>query len=267
MYNVRLIEYPEGMQVRVYSRAVSDSDDIPEDLVMHDGFVSIDKLLEPDKDKDSVKDAERSFYSSLNRTKNNIYYIARSNVWEWFVTLTIDGAKLDRYDFKLISGKVRKWFDNLKNRKSPDLYYMIVPEQHKDGAWHFHGLLGGCDGLCFADSGKVDKSGKKIYNFENWKFGFSTATAVQDSSRVSSYICKYVTKTLCEQTPGLQRYWASKNCKRADVRKVMLEGRELAEFRMWLLDHMSWKGGTAGEFLFVDYYEIPKISIDNTTLE
>lgn len=258
MYNVRLIEYASGTQVRVYSRALSDGC-TPEGLGLPDAPAPADSPVcrEPDGGV-GAKEPDRSFVSSLNRTRNSIYHIARSNVWEWFVTLTLDGKKLDRYDFPFLSKKVRKWFEHLKERKAPGLYYLVVPERHKDGAWHFHGLLGGCDGLDFIDSGHVDGSGNPVYNFGNWKFGFSTATAVQDSSRVSSYVCKYITKTLCEQTPGLQRYWASKNCKRAEVREAMLEGRELAELRVWLLERMSWKGGAVGEYLSVDYYEIPK---------
>lgn len=220
-------------------------------------------LPAPDIDFDMLgerteEQKEESLRVSMTRTKNMIYHIARSNVWEWFVTLTIaPSPKIDRYDFKECSEKVRKWFNNLRSRKAPDLYYLIVPEQHKDGAWHFHGLLGGCAGLSFVDSGK--KSGKEpIYNFENWKFGFSTATAVQDTSRVSSYISKYITKTLVQETKGLRRYWTSANCKRAEVEEYLLTGEDLKRYLDKLYEKMTWKKRLENGYYSIEYFEIPK---------
>ena len=35
--------------------------------------------------------------------------------------------------------KVSKWLDHL-HRIAPKIRYMVVPELHKDGAYHFHGL-------------------------------------------------------------------------------------------------------------------------------
>ena len=50
--------------------------------------------------------------------------------------------------------KAHKWINNCKNRKARELLYLLVPEQHKDGAWHIHGLLCNTTGLTFTDSGK-----------------------------------------------------------------------------------------------------------------
>lgn len=281
MYNIRLIEYPTGYQIRVYGQAIGSVFDDPWKNVDWIDFntgevktkddIRLPKSLydvwldAPDVDFDLLgertadQEAE-SLRVSMTRTKNMIYYIARSNVWEWFVTLTIaPSSKIDRYDFRQCSAKVRKWFDNLRQRKAPELYYLIVPEQHKDGAWHFHGLLGGCDGLSFVDSGKKSK-GEPVYNFENWKFGFSTATAVQDTARVSSYISKYITKTLVQETKGLRRYWASANCKRAEVEEYLVEGEDLKEYIRELYEKMTWKKRVDNGFYSVDYFEIPKDS-------
>lgn len=70
-----------------------------------------------------------------------------------------------------------------------------MPERHKDGACHFHGLLTNCDNLKMVDSGKFSK-GKHIYNHEvkgskkiyninsrNWKYGFTTATKIEDTKK------------------------------------------------------------------------------------
>lgn len=273
MYNVRFIEYPTGYQVRVYSEPVGANglDDLYEgadfvDFVTNESKDSfpVDEWVSVDINFDTLEDGlelrkSESLRISLSRTKNMIYHLARSNVWDFFVTLTVaPSARIDRYDFKNVSVKVRKWFNNLKNNKCSEMYYLIVPERHKDGAWHFHALIGGCNGLSFVDSGKVDKSGNTIYNFENWKFGFSTATKVVDTSKVSGYIAKYVTKTLCQWTSGQQRYWVSKNCQRAEFEDYIVEGANLEEYKKVLYENMSWKKRVDNGYYSVDYFEIPK---------
>lgn len=283
MYNVRFIEYPTGIQVRIYSDLFFRSDedeydcDSGNDECEKDVGISRSEYEQLSLDLDVFESAnfewedidgidiekisgfksEESKRVSMSRTKSQIYHIARSNIWEWFVTLTLDKNKIDRYDFDLISKKVRKWFDNLRQRKAPGLYYLIVPERHKNGAWHFHALIGGCAGLSFVESGRLDKEGNTIYNFENWKFGFSTASKVRDTSRVSSYIAKYITKTLCDVTRGLQRYWASKNCKRAVIEEYFLTAEELDEYKKYLYENMTWKKRLESVYGTVEYYELP----------
>lgn len=288
MYNVRLIQYPTGYQIRVYTegvvgRAVEDPypgvdwiDYINGDVKMlgdtHtpinfwqevpiDDLSDLDEIMEQEREQRLLSDQERASESlrvAATRAKQAVYYLARSNVWEWFVTLTVAPSdKIDRYNYDEVSKKVRKWLNHLRERKAPDMYYLIVPEQHKDGAWHMHGLLGGCDGLIFKDSGIKDDKGNIIYNFDNWKYGFSTATKVQDTRKVSSYISKYITKTLMAATKGKHRYWASKNCARAVVEDYLLDGVELHKYRQLLLEHMNYKTAVDTEYYRVEYFELP----------
>lgn len=219
-----------------------------------------DEIWEQDEREKLRKKMDKAAQNA-SRAKNNIYYLARSNEWEWFVTLTLDEEKIDRYDYDEVSKRVKKWFDNLKQRKAPGMYYLIVPEQHKDGAWHFHGLIGGCDGLTFVNSGKRTsrKTGRKmIYNFEDWKYGFSTATKVDDTERVSSYICKYITKAMCDATAGKRRYWYSLNCNKAPISEYSLSDKELLKYKESLYDLMSYKKRVVTDFCAIDYFEIPK---------
>lgn len=272
MYNVRIIEYPKSYQIRLYKDAVLDEDEryyakidavTGEKIERGKKEIPRDTWLPVGWEFEQVGDVyqnqvNESLRVSATRSKNMLYYLARSNVWDWFVTLTLDEKKIDRYDFDEVSKKVRKWFNHIKERKSPEMYYLIVPEQHKDGAWHFHGLIGGCSGLQFVDSGKKDSKGNPIYNFEDWKYGFSTATAVGDTEKVSSYISKYITKTLCESTPGKQRYWVSNNCQRAPIEEYHLDGVDMKEYREKLYEMMSWKKKDENAFCTVEYFEVPK---------
>lgn len=131
---------------------------------------------------------------SIKRAKDMIFDIAYLNEseWKYFITFTLDRKKIDRYDASVIKKTMIQWLKNQVRRKG--LKYLIVPEYHKDKAIHFHGLINDCD-FTFVDSGKVDDSGRKIYNVRDWRLGFTTAIQL-DEQKVSlcNYMVKYVTK-------------------------------------------------------------------------
>ena len=172
----------------------------PDDVLKYTVFNKL--IFNPDKAELINKINNRSDYSksenpvtrddSLSRAKNKIFDIAfiNSDLWKYFVTLTLDKEKIDRYDKKEINIKLRRWLENMV--RNYDLNYLIIPEYHKDGAIHFHGLFSGDLRLSYVG---LDKKGRKMYNLNSWRYGFSTAIALDDNrSAVSSYITKYVTK-------------------------------------------------------------------------
>lgn len=230
---------------------------LPEDFDFEDLESYMLEQQEQEKQEQDFKRAE-CFRISFNRTRNNLFYLARSNVWEYFITLTVNPAKMDRSNLVVCSKKVRKWFDNLKQRKAPDLYYLLVPELHEDGVnWHFHGLIGGCKGLNFVDSGLKTRKGQVIYNWEDYKYGWTTAIEVYDTAGASSYICKYITKDLCKIVSGRQRYWVSNNVNRAQVYEMHLDVAQLMELRMNLEELSTWKKKVQSVVYALEYYECP----------
>lgn len=171
---------------------------------------------------------ESDIWHSVKRSKGKIYEYARCVHWDWFVTFTFSPEKVDRYNFEECSRVIRKWLNN-QRRNAPELFYLVVPEMHKDGAWHFHGLLANTGNMKFIDSGKIQK-GHKIYNMSKWSLGFTTATAVDDIYKVSTYIGKYITKELCEATSGKQRYYVSQNLPKPIESTFLIDGvRELTD--------------------------------------
>ena len=110
-----------------------------------------------------------------------------------FVTLTLDREKIDRYDYAQIIRVLNVWLDNRVRRNG--LKYLIVPELHKDGAIHFHGLFN--DVLDRRPAG-VKHHGKWVYNLPDWTLGFTTAQRVTGpdcSRKVAEYVLKYITKS------------------------------------------------------------------------
>ena len=138
-YNVKIIDYLDSTQVRIYGRPVKLEDKIK---ITESLQKTNEKQIKQEKSQRTYEQVQHSIRTSVNRTVNQIYALSRSNRWDYFITLTIDPKKLDSTDFNLISEKLNIWTNNLKKRYAPDLKYIIVPELHKDKSkWHFHGLF------------------------------------------------------------------------------------------------------------------------------
>lgn len=249
-YNFRIIQYANGsVEIRKYSSPVN---------AIYAGESTIEPIYKKPKKRESQKEynpftdemerlptfeeSERSARNSLNRTKQNIYKYSRQANWEYFITLTFDGAKVDRYDFDICISKVNQWFKNQKRLHAPELKYLYVPEQHKNGAWHIHGVICDIGEMKLTDSGRV-AIGKKsyirttenanyptIYNLSGWRFGFSTATKVKDKHKVATYITKYLTKDLCECTFGKKRFYKSRNIPEPEEKGFIVEPHESVDF-------------------------------------
>lgn len=227
-YNLRVYEYLDSYQIRMYNQCVSFSEDIPKakELSFSESEEVKSDVIES-SDVRTFEDNVRSDSVSRARTVQQMYEITRANRWEYFLTLTFDRNILDSSDYNLITLKVSKWLNNLRYRYAPDLKYILVPELHKDGVhYHFHGLLSNIGDIKLMYSG-IQKKGMKIYNLANWKYGFSTVSKVRDNSRVASYITKYITKDLCTVTKNKKRYWCSKNCDKAKVMSYNLSYEDI----------------------------------------
>lgn len=228
MHHVKVKRFLDSEQIQVYKKQVGR--DRLEDGLEHaylytkvcpKGMSFIDSPIYDFKKMEWVRQISDSNKSeslrvSRSRTISKVYDIARSNMWEYFFTLTFNPEKVDSYDYSEVVKKLSKWLNNLR-AICPGMKYIVVPEKHKSGRWHFHGLFADVDGLQFLDSGYVSESGQVIYNVGNYKLGFSTAVRLDGSPKVVSYLCKYITKEVCESTKGKKRYWASRNVKLPEV--------------------------------------------------
>lgn len=145
--------------------------------------------------------------SSLQRTKSTISDYVLANDFDLFVTFTFDPKLVDSMDEQVAKRKMDNWLSNSR-RNSPDFLYIVVAEYHKSGAIHFHGVF--ANYLATLRDSKKRKNGKAIYNLEKWKYGFSTATKIENKIKTSNYIKKYITKDMIV-VGNKKRYWASRN--------------------------------------------------------
>ena len=164
--------------------------------------------------RDTIATPE-SLERSRRRAISKIRDYALCSDFEWFVTLTLNREKIDRYDY---DGAVRKLGIYCSNRvQRQGLRYIIVTEKHHDGALHFHGFFGGLPLSDFTPSGTytggpvagkpkrprspgelsrwIDGGAHEVYNLKSWRLGFTTAVLLDRDDRAAiTYISKYIRK-------------------------------------------------------------------------
>lgn len=178
------------------------------------------------RDRDNLRRSQR-------RAATNLRDFALSNDWDYFVTFTLDRTRVDRYNVEDMTKRLNTWLDNRVRRRG--LRYIIVPELHRDGALHYHGLIN--DALPVTDSGTISLPGDKrprkprskkqraewlaagghvVYNLPDWSYGYSTAIELY-GERIAAirYVCKYITKA--DQKIGGRWFYHSSNLARPEI--------------------------------------------------
>lgn len=165
--------------------------------------------------KNSVNTEKLS--NNLSRAKSKVNELALCNPWDYFVTLTIDKTKYDRYNLKSYYKDFSEFIHNLNKRrpKEDKIVYLLIPEMHEDGAWHMHGLV---QGLRDNDL-YVNQNGYLSWEKYDKKFGYISLDHVKDKDKVSNYIVKYITKDVDKNVKelGCHLYYSSKGLKTAET--------------------------------------------------
>lgn len=181
--------------------------------------------------------------SSVSRARRVILEKALCNPWDWFCTFTISKDKYDRTDLIAWRDSFTQWMRDQRKKGLP-IQYLIVPEQHKDGTWHAHGLFSGLSDEDMITFKEMDKQGyrsdegrrlpKKLResDYRNWpdyqkKFGFCSFGQINNPVAAGFYITKYITKDndRMVKTVGLHSYYCTKGLQGA-TKHVDFWGRD-----------------------------------------
>lgn len=189
-YNVQRKVYPDGTVQLLICDKVKQRDTV--------------KDIENKHSKHDGSTVERKKIDNMKRARQKVFDLCRSNHFDWFVTLTLNKEIVDRYDYDACRNELKKFTKWLTEN---EYEYVIVPEQHKDGAYHFHGLIqGDLDVTEALDSN--NNIIQNVYWVKAYSSGYTTATKIKDDKRVSTYITKYLAKDMTVPK-GRKRYWAS----------------------------------------------------------
>ncbi len=132
---------------------------------------------------------EKSLHN-LIRAKNTIQDIVLSNHFIYFFTLTFN-TDYDRFDLNQIYKSFKQVLRYVQESLKIKLDYVIVPEQHKNGAWHLHGFLSKSIEKLFY----VNKNGFISLKYFD-TLGYQNIQIIKDLRRASSYVTKYVSKNI-----------------------------------------------------------------------
>lgn len=226
VYNALLKVYPDGTRQFFYGPSRFRNTD-EEKAFLAECMCPIDDPPEDD-DEDVISDDEPVFYANnLKRAKRVVYDLARSNPFDYFITLTFSDSDI-RYDYRMCTQQMKKFTDCLRKAGNK---WILVSEQHKDGAFHFHGLVQGELKLSRAYSPYTgmpifDESQRPVYNVLNYKYGFTTAVPLDGSPKVATYVTKYLAKKM-DIPKGAKRYWASRSLARPSELLLELESMQI----------------------------------------
>lgn len=173
------------------------------------------------------------FSNSVARSKARIFELAMCNEFNYFCTFTQDQKLRNRFDLKEFRKDFAQLVRNL-NRARPEnskIKYLLIPEQHKDGAWHMHGLLQGLNDTDLREFSLKEKlpesirkqiaKGVKVYDWARYRraFGYFTCTEIGDKTACSKYITKYISKDLQKtvRESGEHLFFASQGLKGREV--------------------------------------------------
>lgn len=201
--NARIKEYPLFSVMQVAS-----------DYIFREPGYEPRKRLYDVPPKGEAIDPERSKLNSLCRARTAVRDIALCNNFEYFFTFTLSAEFVNRYDPIEVGRKLQTFLRNVSYRKG--FQYVCVPENHKDGAIHFHGL-------CNLGTVQIERAlnyhtdfplstnrGQPVFNMIDWKLGYSTCIPLDENYEVAcNYIVKYLSKG-CDKILG-KWYLASRN--------------------------------------------------------
>lgn len=144
---------------------------------------------------------DEKFASALSRSRSVVHQLVLCNDWQYFFTGTLNAEWYDRFKLFNFRNDLSQFFRDLRKQSGyENLAYLLLPEKHEDGAWHFHGFLSGIpdSALTHFVPGVhprylIDKG------YLNWgayakKFGFCSLGPIRCLEAVANYILKYITK-------------------------------------------------------------------------
>lgn len=76
--------------------------------------------------------------------------------------------------------------------------YLIIPELHKSGRIHFHGVFSDVKNWSLSPAinpytgESIIENNKQVYNLDNYKLGYTTVSKVENIEAVSHYISKNI---------------------------------------------------------------------------
>lgn len=229
-------------------------EDEREDLLNPDGSIKEDAILDYCMLGETIPSSvQEKIRVSVGRTREVFDSLAKANAekFKYFLTLTFaDKSEIEKhlklndlrnsneYNLKFIyiddlsslescNKALNTFFTNFKmylKKYGVELFYLGCPEYQENGHVHYHFLISDIPGDFIYDVPKwldFDYKTKKLQNgkgLKSWNYGKSDIEEIKDKYRVTTYISKYISKsldaidgTIYFERLNKKRYFASRN--------------------------------------------------------
>jgi len=210
-YNTKIISYPDGSVEIIKYKSPRLR-----------GSLDLKSSRSIEADNSEAKRKQRALDQAYRIKRKLKYYIA-SNDFNLFWTLTFDDKKVNAKNYAHSRKRLSAWL-KYQREKYGKFGYLFIPELHKSGRIHFHGVTVNFEPPLVEARSKrtnrlIKKHGIQIYNAENWQDGYSTVSNIEDKAKTSGYISKYISKDLIEMpsTYNQPRYFVSRGLKTPNI--------------------------------------------------
>jgi len=145
------------------------------------------------RDNHTKKERGEKSDKTISRIRNNIYRIIEANKERQkgtkavFFTLT---SRDQEKELKTANKNIKQLMKRLKKRLGFAPLYIIVPEFHKSGAIHYHGVFFNVPYINVID-----------FKENLWKKGYVDLRLPKKIKSVARYLCKYLTKDTIAKLP------------------------------------------------------------------
>lgn len=171
--------------------------------------------------RERKSDSHEKCDASISRARRFVLDVCLSNNFSFFFTGTLSPETGDRFDIRWYHKKLSQFIRDQRKKYNSKIEFILVPEQHKNGAWHFHGLINVPD---MALSKFPPTAPRRLLEglYFNWpdyakSFGFVSLSPVRDFVACAFYMSKYITKDLGDRINdiGGHLYYCSQGLNRA----------------------------------------------------
>lgn len=151
-------------------------------------------------DQEEVELPLDKFAQSYCRARSMVLQYSLCNKWDYFITITVDPKKFDRWCLDDIYKYMSQWFRDYYKKYGSKIRYVLVPEHHKDGAWHFHGLISGiCPSHISSFVPGIHPQKLIVAGYQNFGklasvVGYTSLSPLRNPVGAAFYVTKYITK-------------------------------------------------------------------------
>lgn len=175
------------------------------------------------RDKDTEVHYDYKLNEAFCRAKSMVLQYALCNTWDYFFTGTLDKRKFNRWQLDKYQQSLSQFIRDKRKVYGTQIQFLLVPEQHKNGAWHIHGLLSGLPQSALRKFRYPEPKDLVNSSYLNWpdymrKFGFCSLGPITNPVATAFYITKYVSKELSRRGGDLGKhlYFHSRPLRKAE---------------------------------------------------